>query len=218
MSNKTTIRKPTPRKKASTSRPVTKGVDAPVTAPRPQKPAAKPGAASTAKKATAATKSSSAAAKPSAKAAPSQKAAAAKPASPVAAVKGAASRVSSLDPSELLARFRVPLIALVAVALVGLALYAPVRGLYVAWRENTALQGTLTEETQITEEYQSEVDALLTEQGIKDEARDKGYVGEGEKSIVSESTPDDDTSEEEAPEEKPWYLSVGDFIFQYSEE
>ncbi len=218
MSNKTTIRKPTPRKKASTSRPVTKGVDAPITAPRPQKPAAKPGAAAAAKRPMATTKSASSAAKPSARPMPSRKAPAAKAVSPIAAVKGAASRVSSLDPSELLARFRVPLIALVAVALVGLALYAPVRGLYVAWRENTALQGTLTEETQITEEYQSEVDALLTEQGIKDEARDKGYVGEGEKTIVSESTPDDDASEEEAPEEKPWYLSLGDFIFQYSEE
>ena len=151
---------------------------------------------------------------------------AAAPAKPVAkpkaapAKKGASAlgRLSSLDVAGLITRFRTVLLAVVAVIVVLVALYGPTRGLYVAWRDNAALQETLDEENQTTEQYQSDVNSLLTEDGIKDEARKKGYVGEGEKSIVVDGETAQDEPEEEAEEPLPWYLAVTDFIFQYSEQ
>ena len=126
--------------------------------------------------------------------------------------------LSSLDVPGLITRFRTVLLAVVAVIVVLVALYGPTRGLYVAWRDNAALRETLDEENKATEQYQSDVNSLLTEEGIKDEARKKGYVGEGEKSIVVDGETAQDEPEEEADEPLPWYLAVTDFIFQYSEQ
>lgn len=141
-------------------------------------------------------------------------------------------RISALGAGDLVGRLRVPLVVAAALIVLVVALYGPARGLYAAWRENGTLQTTLDAENQTTQEYQSDVDALLTEDGIKDEARKKGYVGEGEKSIVVEGeTGSDDGSDagdadsaaddadgSDAADDVPWYLRVADFIFQYSEE
>lgn len=135
------------------------------------------------------------------------------------ALQGVQGKLSALNVSGFVTRFRVPLIVIAAIVALVAFLYPPARGLYVAWRENGTLQATLDTESEATEQYQGEIDSLLTEQGIRDEARRKGYVGEGEKSIVIDGDPvDDDESTQDAEPELPWYLSVGDFIFQYHEE
>lgn len=135
------------------------------------------------------------------------------------ALQGVQGKLSGLNVSGFVTRFRVPLIVIAAIVALVAFLYPPARGLYVAWRENGTLQTTLDTESETTEQYQGEIDSLLTEQGIRDEARRKGYVGEGEKSIVIDGDPvDDDESAQDTESELPWYLSVGDFIFQYHEE
>lgn len=127
-------------------------------------------------------------------------------------------RVSNLDAAGLLARFRVPIIVAVALLVVVVALYGPSCDLYRQWRLESARSQTLSELTQANEEVQGDIDNLTTEEGIKDEARRRGYVEEGEKSVVVDGlTEGDDPSDEpaeQAPAE-PWYLGVTDFIFGY---
>lgn len=199
MSDKTTPSKPTKRR-AANPRPSARAAEA----RRPKRPAS----------------TSKPAAKPAAKSAPA-KAASKTAGSAGAGIKGLASKASSFDASGFAARHRVPLIVAGIVIALVVVLYGPARGLYCAWRENGTLRGTLEQENQTTEEYQSDVDSLLSEEGIKDEARKKGYVGEGEKSIVVDGEPSEEeapSDEEPAEDEMPWYLSMTDFIFQYSEE
>lgn len=127
-------------------------------------------------------------------------------------------RVSNLDAAGLLARFRVPIIVAVALLVVVAALYGPSCDLYRQWRLESARSQTLSELTQANEEVQGDIDNLTTEEGIKDEARRRGYVEEGEKSVVVDGLTEGDDSSDEPAEQapaEPWYLGVTDFIFGY---
>lgn len=130
--------------------------------------------------------------------------------------KAAASKIASADPKALLARFRVPLIA-AAVVLVAVAmLYGPACTYYQAWRANGVLQERDSQAEADTEQLKSDIDGLMTEEGIKDEARRRGYVEEGETRIVVEGQDaDDDQQAEQDAETVPWYIALGDFVFQY---
>lgn len=125
-----------------------------------------------------------------------------------------------VDPRSFVARFRVPLIVAAVVLVTVVALYGPAKDCYAAWRHNGALQEEQAQESGEQAEIQGDVDALMTEEGIRDEARRRGYVDEGETGVVVKGLSEDpETSESETTtDERPWYLGIGDFIFQYSGE
>lgn len=122
-----------------------------------------------------------------------------------------------VDPRGFVARFRVPLIVAAVVLVTLVALYGPAKDCYGAWRRNGALQEEQAQRSGEQAELQGDVDALMTEEGIKDEARRRGYVDEGETGVVVKGLSEDsETSDDEtATAETPWYLGIGDFIFQY---
>ena len=115
---------------------------------------------------------------------------------------------------------RVPLIVAAVVLVTVVALYGPAKDCYAAWRHNGALQEEQAQGSGEQAELQGDVDALMTEEGIRDEARRRGYVDEGETGVVVKGLSEDpEASESETTtDERPWYLGIGDFIFQYSGE
>lgn len=101
---------------------------------------------------------------------------------------------------------------LVAVALL---LYGPAATYYRAWRAGLDLQAQYDALAQSNDQIQQQNDALLTREGIEEEARRRGYVGAGETGVVVEGLPDDSASSSDATPEYPWYVGVGDVIFGY---
>lgn len=143
-------------------------------------------------------------------------------AAPQAARGKAPSRAgSALDRARGLAaaagRLRVPLVVAAVVLVVLVTLYGPAQGLYQAWRDQGINQQTLDELNASIDEYQSDIDRLQTREGIEDEARRRGYVEQGESGVTAVGLPDesDQGSEEQS---LPWYLALGDFVFQYQEQ
>lgn len=134
-------------------------------------------------------------------------------ASPVEALRERGAGVASL-----VGRFRVPVIVVAALVVVLAALYAPAQGLYRAWRDQGAQQATLDELNQSIEEYQGDIDRLQTREGIEDEARKRGYVAEGETGVTVEGLPQEDSSQDDPAPATPWYLVLGDLVFQYDAE
>lgn len=114
-------------------------------------------------------------------------------------------------------KLRVPIIVAVVILVVLVTLYSPAKDLYCAMREQSANQLVLDDLNASIDEYQGDIDRLQTEEGIEDEARRRGYVTEGESGVTAVGLPEDD-DEEVVEEELPWYLSLGDFVFQYHEE
>ena len=113
-------------------------------------------------------------------------------------------------------RFRTALVVIAVLLIIFAALYAPAQGLYCAWRDRGVQQEELAELTKTNEQYQSDIDRLQTREGIEDEARRRGYVAEGESEIVVDGTlPEDGQQDDSAAEGLPWYLALGDFVFQY---
>lgn len=113
---------------------------------------------------------------------------------------------------------RIFLIVVAIVAVAVLMLYSPLQQLYAAWRTNSELSDTYDELVSENEELNDELERLQTLEGIEDEARDLGYVEEGETGVIVEGLDDDSDDEEEEEESDPWYVVFGDFIFQYEEE
>lgn len=101
---------------------------------------------------------------------------------------------------------------LVAAALL---LYGPTATYYRAWRSGLDLQAQYDALAQSNDQIQQQNDALLTREGIEEEARRRGYVGAGETGVVVERLPDDSASSSDATPEYPWYVGVGDVIFGY---
>lgn len=113
-------------------------------------------------------------------------------------------------------RFRTALVVTAVLLFIFAALYAPAQGLYCAWRDQGVQQEELAELTKTNDQYQSDINRLQTREGIEDEARRRGYVAEGESEIVVDGTlPEDGQQDDSAAEELPWYLALGDFVFQY---
>lgn len=94
-------------------------------------------------------------------------------------------------------------------------LYGPAATYYRAWRAGLDLQAQYDALTQSNDQIQQQNDALLTREGIEEEARRRGYVGAGETGVVVEGLPDDSTSSSDVTPEYPWYVGVGDVIFGY---
>jgi cell division protein FtsL len=123
-------------------------------------------------------------------------------------------------------RFRFPL--LVAVVVIGLlvSMYGPLQSYYQAWRAGDALRAQLEEYNQSNEEARNDISALQTEEGIKDVARKRGYVEEGETKVVVEGLDDGSDSDSSSgsdgssdsgssSSEDPWYIQFGDKFFNY---
>ena len=114
----------------------------------------------------------------------------------------------------------------IVVALV-VALYSPVKALYGAHRTNAVLAERLDAATASATQLQGEVDSLMTREGIEDEARRRGYVGEGETAVevggiedsgsatTDESVTGDSSQTQGQDAQDPWYVSVLDCIFGY---
>lgn len=137
------------------------------------------------------------------------------------AVAAVASKLPDLR--AFVGKFKAPLIAVAAVLVLVLALYAPARSYYVAWRTNGTLTAQRDELKSENEELQKEYDSLLSLDGIEEEARKHGLVEEGETAIKVQGLSEDDEDDEddgtqEEPEALPWYVSLGDLVFQYQGE
>lgn len=106
-------------------------------------------------------------------------------------------------------------IAVGVLVAVVLLLYGPVATYYRAWRAGLDLQAQYDALAQSNDQIKQQNDALLTREGIEEEARRRGYVGAGETGVVVEGLPDDSASSSDATPEYPWYVGVGDVIFGY---
>ena len=110
--------------------------------------------------------------------------------------------------------------AIIALVIVFLMLYGPLCDWYAAWRNNLRLQATYTEVLDEQTALEEDVNSLRTREGIEDEARRQGLVGEDETRVIVENLPgaNDVTTADAAPEEEPedpWYLMLFDSIFGF---
>lgn len=120
-------------------------------------------------------------------------------------------------PNVQLPRWLSATLVVVAFLVVAVAmLYSPACQLWAAWRANEALASEYEELAEENAELTSETERLQTLEGIEDEAREIGYVYEGETGVIVEGldTAEDDEAEDEA-EEDPWYVRLGDVVFGY---
>ena len=112
--------------------------------------------------------------------------------------------------------------ALVAVVVAAAMLYGPASDYYVSMRTNEDLSAQYASVKSDNEDLQSEVDALMTPEGIQDKARELGYVMEGETAVTVEGLDDSSSSDQADPSAEPtyedtraWYTKVLDFLFGY---
>lgn len=114
------------------------------------------------------------------------------------------------------------LVALLVAAVVVAALYGPTQDLYCAWRDQQALVAQKAALDTANEQALADIDRLQTEDGIKDEARKRGYVEEGETALVVSGLEDDaatdaaDATASSDASNDPWYLALLDVLFGYS--
>ncbi len=115
-------------------------------------------------------------------------------------------------------------IVLIAILALAIAVYPPACSLYSATRSNAILSEKLTYATTTADSLQSEVDSLMTREGIEDEARRRGYVSEGETAVEMDGVEDTGSASSDSTvtessnadaEEDPWYIKALDFIFGY---
>ena len=140
------------------------------------------------------------------------------------ALRGAGEKVGAVrerlrDPRSLLSEHRGAVVACAAALVLLVALYGPACGFYQAWRENGVLQAEQARASAESEELEGDISSLMTEEGIKDEARRRGYVEEGETRIIVEGAGEEGTGETasdgSSADDTPWYLRAADFVFQY---
>ena len=94
-------------------------------------------------------------------------------------------------------------------------LYGPAATYYRAWRAGLDLQAQYDALAQSNDQIQQQNDALLTRDGIEEEARRRGYVGEGETGVIVEGLPDDSSDGSDATADYPWFVGIGDALFGY---
>ena len=124
--------------------------------------------------------------------------------------------IQEIDAPTLLSRFRVPIVVAAVVLFVIISIYPPAQSLYRAWRDQGVRQETLDGLNASIEEYQGDIERLQSREGIEDEARKRGYVGEGEVGVTLEGVPEQtDDAAGDDDRELPWYVSLGDVVFQY---
>lgn len=120
---------------------------------------------------------------------------------------------------------RVACIVVVVIIALVVALYPPAKALYGANRTNAVLAERLDAATSSATQLQGEVDSLMTREGIEDEARRRGYVGEGETAVDVDGVADSGSattdesvtggSSQTTDAQEPWYVSALDFFFGY---
>lgn len=103
--------------------------------------------------------------------------------------------------------------------------YTPVQSYYCSTRTNNALTAKLDKINASNFTLQDQVDSLMTREGIEDEARRHGYVGQGETPVDMAGVEDSPHTSESAlaaknattvtQDNSPWYIKVLDVIFRY---
>ena len=127
-----------------------------------------------------------------------------------------------------------PLFIGIVVALALVSLYYPVRDLYVAKRSNDILVKQVEIRQQYDDELKKDTDKWLSEEGVKDSARDLGMAMPGEKRIEVLGLDDDSDSSsskkssnakkasevakeiEEVGKDAPWYIQALDMLFGFN--
>lgn len=128
-----------------------------------------------------------------------------------------------------------PLFIGIVVALVLMSLYFPVRDLYVAKRSSDILTKQVEIRQQYKDEMKKDTDKWLSEEGIKDRARELGMAMPGEKRIEVLGLDDDSDSSsaekkssnakkasevakeiEEVGKDAPWYIQALDMLFGFN--
>lgn len=127
-----------------------------------------------------------------------------------------------------------PLFIGIVVALALVSLYFPVRDLYVAKRSNDILVKQVEIRQQYDDELKKDTDKWLSEEGVKDSARDLGMAMPGEKKIDVLGLDDDSDSSsskkssnakkasevakeiEEVGKDAPWYIQALDMLFGFN--
>lgn len=128
-----------------------------------------------------------------------------------------------------------PLFIGIVVALALVSLYFPVRDLYVAKRSNDILAKQVEIREQYKDEMKKDTDKWLSEEGIKDRARELGMTMPGEKRIEVLGLDDDSDSSsaekkssnakkasevakeiEEVGKDAPWYIQALDMLFGFN--
>lgn len=128
-----------------------------------------------------------------------------------------------------------PLFIGIVVALALVSLYFPVRDLYVAKRSNDILAKQVEIREQYKDEMKKDTDKWLSEEGIKDRARELGMAMPGEKRIEVLGLDDDSDSSsaekkssnakkasevakeiEEVGKDAPWYIQALDMLFGFN--
>ena len=127
-----------------------------------------------------------------------------------------------------------PLFIGIVVALALVSLYFPVRDLYVAKRSNDILVKQVEIRQQYDDELKKDTDKWLSEEGVKDSARDLGMAMPGEKRIEVLGLDDDSDSSsskkssnaknasevakeiEEVGKDAPWYIKTLDMLFGFN--
>lgn len=127
-----------------------------------------------------------------------------------------------------------PLFIGIVVTLALVSLYFPVRDLYVAKRSNDILAKQVEIREQYRDEMKKDTDKWLSEEGIKDRARELGMVMPGEKRIEVQGLDEDSDSSsskkssnakkasevakeiEEVGKDVPWYIQTLDMLFGFS--
>ena len=115
--------------------------------------------------------------------------------------------------------------AIVVTLVLVLMLYPPARAYYGAVRTNGVLSSQLSDINASNSTMQSQVDSLMTREGIEDEARRRGYVSEGDtpvdmSGVDDTGCPSADTtvtqpSSSASNPDNPWYIGVLDALFRY---
>lgn len=128
-----------------------------------------------------------------------------------------------------------PLFIGIVVALALVSLYFPVRDLYVAKRSNDILAKQVEIREQYNDEMKKDTDKWLSEEGIKDRARELGMAMPGEKRIEVQGLDGDSDSSsaekkssnakkasevakeiEEVGKDAPWYIQALDMLFGFN--
>lgn len=122
----------------------------------------------------------------------------------------------------------------IVVVLVLVSLYFPVRDLYVAKRSSDILAKQVEIREQYNDEMKKDTDKWLSEEGVKDSARDLGMVMPGEKRIEVQGLDEDSDSSsskkssnakkasevakeiEEVGKDAPWYIQALDMLFGFN--
>lgn len=109
-------------------------------------------------------------------------------------------------------------IALAVVVAVAAALYGPAQRYYVSMRTTQDLQVKYAALKSQNKDLQSDVDTLMSKEGIEDQARKNGYVYPGEKGVEVKGLKEDGKDPSAAityKDDRAWYTKVLDVLFGY---